>query len=91
MRGPFVIWALYQHLAEVWVVARFLCGFIPRLNLTARVNFSDIYCRIIVDNLRPQHQIRAKLILVVYTQCTVKLRSLKLRFYLVVYISYAIF
>ena len=38
MRGPFILWALYQHLFDVWVVTRFLCGFIPRLNLMARVN-----------------------------------------------------
>ena len=38
MRGPFILWALYQHLFDVWVVTRFLCGFIPRLNLLARVN-----------------------------------------------------
>ena len=42
LRGPFILWALNQHFFEVWVVKKFLCGFIPRLNLSERVNANDI-------------------------------------------------
>ena len=40
MRGPFILWALYQHLFEVWVVTRFLCGFIPRMNLMTQFTYT---------------------------------------------------